>query len=346
MRKLNFALGGFFLTIALVAMASSAQAQSKAPPLGEVEFTLPIDCELGKTCFIQHYFDVDSSRKGRDYTCGNATYNGHNGVDFRLLSTKDVKRGVAVIAAAPGKVAGRWRGMMDQFFDPSKHPGFRGRECGNGVVVDHGNRWKTTYCHLRFRSIRVWAGKQVERGEILGYVGYTGASQFPHLHFSVRYNEERLDPFTGMFAADGCSKPEIVAKRSLWKAGTFANYSYRTGRILEAVFAAEPVLNPRDEKGLSALAKPVSDSPSLVFATRAMHLEAGDRLKLVVEGPGGFHLEQMTDPEEYPLPAQGASVSQKRVENSLWTKGLYVGRVAILRGGKIVDQLKQTFEMK
>ena len=341
--KQIFGLKGMLAAASLVAgvtgLAISLAADSRP------ELALPIDCKLGKTCFIQHYFDADAGIEGRDYMCGRTTYHGHNGVDFRLLSTGDVERGVAVLAAAPGIVAGRWRGMMDNLFDPRTHRGFRGRECGNGVVVDHGDRWKTTYCHLKFRSIKVWAGKEVERGEILGYVGYTGAAQFPHLHFSVRYKEERLDPFTGLFPAEGCPKPEAV-KQGMWQAGTFDGYSYRTGRILEAAFVAERVEDPRKETGLAVLPRPDANSPVLVFATRTMNLEKGDRLRLTVEGPGGLRLEELSEPEQHSRAAHGTALAQERREKKPWAKGIYTGRVAILRNGKVIDELSQTHEIK
>ena len=43
-------------------------------------------CEPHKTCFIQSYVDIDPGAGAKDYACGGATYDEHNGIDFRLLS--------------------------------------------------------------------------------------------------------------------------------------------------------------------------------------------------------------------------------------------------------------------
>ncbi len=325
---------------AIIFSTSSVLASDDRP-----ELTLPIDCELGKTCFIQHYFDAVDGILGRDHRCGRATYNGHNGTDFRIISFAQVEKGVEVLAAAPGTVMGRWRGMMDQIFDPKKHRGFFGRECGNGVLIDHGEGWQTTYCHLKFRSITVWSGRKVERGDVIGKVGFTGATQYPHLHFSVKLNNERHDPFTGKLPSEACPTSEDL-KNSMWRPDVFASYGYRTGRILETGFAAIPVENPHAESGLSVLPKPNVKSPVLAFAVRVMHLEKGDQLKVTIDGPEGFQLAELTEPMADPREVGGAVVAQELREATGWKPGTYVGTAVVLRDGKVVDTRKQSLDIK
>lgn len=63
---------------------------------------------------------------------------------------------------------------------------------GNHVVIDHGYGYETLYGHmLRIKSRR---GERVTRGEIIGYVGSTGKSTGPHLHYEVHKNGRKLDP--------------------------------------------------------------------------------------------------------------------------------------------------------
>lgn len=57
---------------------------------------------------------------------------------------------------------------------------------GNAVMIDHGNGYKTIYGHMSSIAVRV--GQQVQAGQIIGFVGSTGWSTGPHLHFEVRYN--------------------------------------------------------------------------------------------------------------------------------------------------------------
>lgn len=64
---------------------------------------------------------------------------------------------------------------------------------GNYVVVDHGGGVSTLYAHCR--KIFVYEGQQVTRGDVIALVGCTGWSTGDHLHFEVRENGYRVDPF-------------------------------------------------------------------------------------------------------------------------------------------------------
>jgi len=70
----------------------------------DIQLAMPVDCEIGRSCFIQNYVDVDSSKNAKDYQCGSLTYDSHNGTDFRLKSLAAQKAGVNVVAAADGRV--------------------------------------------------------------------------------------------------------------------------------------------------------------------------------------------------------------------------------------------------
>jgi murein DD-endopeptidase MepM/ murein hydrolase activator NlpD len=63
---------------------------------------------------------------------------------------------------------------------------------GNLVVIDHGGGLATAYGHQS--RIAVVAGQSVSQGEIIGYVGSTGHSTGPHLHFEVRVDGQAVDP--------------------------------------------------------------------------------------------------------------------------------------------------------
>ena len=65
---------------------------------------------------------------------------------------------------------------------------------GNTVIVDHGGGMSTLYAHMQ--DIAVWTGQTLSIGEVVGYVGNSGFSQGPHLHFEVRINGAPVNPRT------------------------------------------------------------------------------------------------------------------------------------------------------
>jgi murein DD-endopeptidase MepM/ murein hydrolase activator NlpD len=63
---------------------------------------------------------------------------------------------------------------------------------GNLVAVDHGYGLETRYAHMSRWAVRV--GQSVKRGDLLGYVGSTGLSTGPHLHYEVLRDGRAVDP--------------------------------------------------------------------------------------------------------------------------------------------------------
>ncbi|MDO5654786.1 MAG: peptidoglycan DD-metalloendopeptidase family protein [Flavobacteriaceae bacterium] len=65
---------------------------------------------------------------------------------------------------------------------------------GNVVVLDHGYGYQTVYAHMS--RIKSKLGQSVKRGDIIGYVGNTGLSSGPHLHYEVHKDGEKVDPIS------------------------------------------------------------------------------------------------------------------------------------------------------
>ena len=61
------------------------------------------------------------------------------------------------------------------------------------MVIEHGCGFTTLYAHNKSNKVKV--GARVKRGDIIGYVGSTGKSTGPHVHYEVWKNRKTLDPY-------------------------------------------------------------------------------------------------------------------------------------------------------
>lgn len=99
----------------------------------------------------------------------------HAGMDFRAA------RGTPIVAVTDGRVtsAGRMGG------------------CGNAVRLQHGGDLATRYCHMSRIAVR--NGQSVSRGQVIGYVGSTGLSTGPHLHYEMYRGGRSVNPASVRF---------------------------------------------------------------------------------------------------------------------------------------------------
>jgi hypothetical protein len=298
-------------------------------PAGAFAFklSLPVDCVLDQTCYIQQYPDHDPGRDAQDFTCGGLSYDGHDGTDFALPTRAAMNNGVAVLAAAPGVVKGRRDGVED-FLAP-----VAGRDCGNGVVIDHETGWQTQYCHLRKGSVLVAPGQQVARGQVLGMIGQSGAAAFPHLHLSVRQNTEEVDPF----APDRSIMCDTTAK-DRWAKDLWTNdIIYRPGGILQAGFAdAIPGFNAV-KAGISVTELPPS-APALVAWAYLYGTQSGDAVVFKVVGPKGAILTERSELDR--TQALSFRAAGRKLTADEWPEGEYHAEIRLMRGQLRVDEVR------
>ena len=82
---------------------------------------------------------------------------------------------------------------------------------GNYIQIEHGGELQTRYAHLS--GYAVSAGEQVHKGQLIGFVGSTGRSTGPHLHYEVRVAGEAVDPRPYMVATDLAVAPNASLGR-------------------------------------------------------------------------------------------------------------------------------------
>tara|TARA_Y100001947_G_scaffold159052_1_gene174475 strand:+ start:145 stop:1716 length:1572 start_codon:yes stop_codon:yes gene_type:complete len=115
----------------------------------------------------------------------------HSGVDFKA------RHGTPIVAVTDGRIigAGRMGG------------------CGNAVRIRHANGIDTRYCHMS--RIAVNRGASVRRGQVIGYVGSTGLSTGPHLHYEMYQGGRAINPASVSFVTrKQLSGPELERFRS------------------------------------------------------------------------------------------------------------------------------------
>ena len=115
---------------------------------------------------------------GREIKPGRAYRFGHSAIDILAPI------GAPVYAAESGAVI--WAGFSTWGY-------------GELVTLGHGGGWETYYAHLT--EVFVSCGQSVARGALIGTIGQTGTSGFPHLHFVVRNGDIVYDPLAWMTGA-------------------------------------------------------------------------------------------------------------------------------------------------
>ena len=71
------------------------------------------------------------------------------------------------------------------------------RGLGNHVIINHGFGYESLYAHMDKANVRV--GQKVSRGDVIGFVGNTGLSLAPHLHYEIKLNGNNVDPVNYYF---------------------------------------------------------------------------------------------------------------------------------------------------
>jgi murein DD-endopeptidase MepM/ murein hydrolase activator NlpD len=312
-------------------IAIGAALIALAPPMAAAEpplLDVPLACRVGADCWVSNHVDVDPGSAARDYLCGEITYDGHSGIDIAVRDLKAMIEGMTVIAAAPGRVASIRDGMDDVSVAQTGREAVAGRECGNGVLIDHGDGWQTQYCHMRKGSLRVRPGDSVARGRELGLVGLSGLSEYPHLHMSVRHKGEVVDAFLGR------PRTQCGAElRPLWSAEAQRLLAAARGAIYNmGVLGAEPK-SEAAQRGDYRDMRPDARSPAMVVWVEIFQTGPADTVVLELRGPGGVILAR----REEAIAKRQVRIfrySGIRLKGERWPPGTYEGTVIYRLAGQ------------
>ena len=320
-----------FYTSLFISLLSVSAAEAEPP-----ELSLPIDCIIGETCWLTNFVDRDPGPKHQDYRCGSLSYNTHKGTDIALANDAVMQAGVSVLAAAPGRVTrirdGEPRSTLK---DLQSATALRGRECGNGLVIDHGDDWTTQYCHLMAGSLSVAVGDTVQRGDKLGRVGRSGRTEFPHIHLSVRKGKTVIDPFTGDSSTRQCNTQPSL--KGLWAKPLKQGLSYPGPQPFHLGFSnSVPKI---DDVRAGKLSETEFDatSPALVFWVESYSLAKGDQVSLSLLGPKNEVIAKSDAVLDRPFARAYRFTGRKR-RGSAWDVGAYKAHVSITRGDQTISK--------
>jgi hypothetical protein len=320
-------------TVGHAALAGALETQTQSA-LG-----LPVNCTLGEECFVQQMPDIDPSAEVLDPLCGKASYPGHDGWDIRLRSMKEIGR-TPVVSVADGTVLRVRDGVPDRIFDRSQDSDLLGgKECGNGVVVEHASGIVSQYCHLKQGSIAVRPGARIGKGENLGSIGASGLAEFPHVHLSIRRDGVTVEPLTGRPLRQG-TEACGDANSGLFEPAVGRLLSRSPTAILDFGLAkAPPELPVLVREGGPPLVKL---SEPIVVWVWAINVEQGSLFRI-----------RLLDPDRTPI----LDVDTKALEGCKANYLVYVGgkhgtqagdynlRVELLAGGRTVQSTTRSFEL-
>lgn len=308
---------------------ATAAALAAAPAFSEgITLALPVDCALGETCFIQNYVDTDPGPGAQDFTCGHLTYDGHKGTDVALATHLEALSGVNALAAAPGVVTATRDGVPDHFLGAEMDfP--EGQDCGNGVVIDHGDGWVTQYCHMQMGSIVVQRGEKIDTGAVIGQIGMSGRTAFPHLHISVRHNGTLVDPFN----TDDRLSCGTQGNDTLWQKNT----PYRAGGLINAGFSFGVPSYDHVKWGKAHAPHISAAQGGLVLWGHLFGTRPGDTMHFKIEGPNGLFSEHDATIDK--TQAQAMRAAGRRLHAGNTVPGRYIGTVTLIRDGRELGRL-------
>jgi murein DD-endopeptidase MepM/ murein hydrolase activator NlpD len=205
------------------------------------------------------------------------------------------------------------------------------------LVIDHGKGWESQYCHLAKASLRASPGDAVVAGQPIGQIGMSGASEFPHLHLTIRHRGKVVDPFAASLNAGDCDPLATKARAdNLWEPSARAALSYRAGTILNAGFTVGPI----DMRMIEDGTVPAVDhgAPALVAYVRSIGLQAGDVLALTLIGPDGTMLAERRESPLVQARAQSLIFAGRKRPSNGWAPGPYRATFSIKRGDAVALQ--------
>jgi hypothetical protein len=234
-------------------------------------------------------------------------------------------------------------GVVDRVVDDATRAEVTGKECGNGVRLQHADGYETQYCHLLQGSIQVKVNDTVKTGEKLGYIGLSGMTEFPHLHLSLFKEGRKIDPFN---AEDFRGMPTQLkcgdTSASLWE----VTPPYPSVQIAHLGVAASKPSRQLVDEGYFNTREVAPTAPALIGWFVVYTASASDIIGVRITDPQGQELVQQT----FPMPRNQIRyfgfAGAPRPANGRWPEGEYTLTVFAGEQGTLKDSQKMTFTVR
>ncbi len=181
-------------------------------------------------------------------------------------------------------------------------------------------------------------GKQVAAGDVLGQVGLSGQTQFPHLHITVRDPAGRVvDPFDARPQDASCT---LADEETLWA----EPIAYRPGGLLNGGFLDR--LPDYDEVRAGTASAPAlpTDAPAMVFWAHFYGLQSGDHLELKLTAPDGSTIAEVDQAMDRDRAVEYRAVGRKA--RGAWAAGEYRGTAVLRRDGAEIARVERTLPVE
>ena len=129
----------------------------------------------------------------------------HRGTDFAA------RRGTPINSAGNGVIS---------------HVGYKSGY-GKTIIINHGSGYKTLYAHMHGYARGMSRGKRIKQGDVIGYVGSTGLSTAPHLHYEFRINGVHHNPLTVRLPRNAKLQKSELQRFRRYAKGVIAEYGQR-----------------------------------------------------------------------------------------------------------------------
>lgn len=303
------------------------------------EMAMPLDCKMGTQCVVQNYVDHDIATGDMaysDFSCGSLSYDGYKGTDIRAVNRAVMRKGISVLAVADGMVLGMRDGVEDGA------PVVENQECGNGLRIGHKAGWVTQYCHMKNGSLKVKKGDFVKTGDVLGQMGLSGNTEFPHLHIRVEKDGQLIDPYSATAMNRACAATQSA---TLWNTEAAKKLAYTPTGLLGAGFTNQKLQDGEIQEGKHRYRRLSGAEPILLFWAEMYGAQRGDEAYIALHDPDGTVLDEQRQIIPRNRAVQSYFVGKSK-KNGVWEAGTYSGVFTVMRGDKAVIERKFTVKVE